>query len=86
MSDDQQFWVRPAMLEEGSFCDTSSGIHYDNLSEEATNKAITSANARGDAVVDFRDTGEGENLRNNCTILAVDGVGFEYPPRYRPGE
>ena len=85
-SDKQQLWVRAAMTEEGSFCSLISGMHYDSMTNEETEEAITAAEARGDDVVDFRDMGEGENIRNNCTITQIDRVGYDYPARYRPGE
>lgn len=84
--DHQQFWVKPAMVEEGSFCSRTSHMHYDNLSEKETKEAIASAEARGDSVIDERDMGNGENIKNNCTITRIDGVGYDYPARYGPGE
>ena len=85
-SNRQQLWVMPAMVEEGSFCSLTSGLHYDSLTNTEADEAIATAEARGDDVSDFRDTGEGENIRNNCTITQVDRVGYDYPARYRPGE
>ncbi|MGB6301736.1 MAG: hypothetical protein WBF90_36905 [Rivularia sp. (in: cyanobacteria)] len=61
-------------------------MHYDNLSEKETKEAIASAEARGDSVIDERDMGNGENIKNNCTITRIDGVGYDYPARYGPGE
>ncbi|MEM8806851.1 MAG: hypothetical protein AAGF01_12560 [Cyanobacteria bacterium P01_G01_bin.38] len=86
MSDPQNLWIVPALVEEGSFCDAMSKIHYDNLSEEGTQKAIDDANIRGDGVIDCRYTGGGENLSNNTTIMSVDRLQCDYPTRYRPGE
>ena len=86
MADPKNFWVRPAMVEEGAFCDNTSEIHYDNLSEEETEEAIAAAEARDEDVIDFRDTGEGENLRNNCTSMSIDALGYEYPTRHGPGD
>ena len=37
--DHQQFWVKPAMVEEGSFCSRTSRLHYDNLSEQERRNA-----------------------------------------------
>lgn len=85
-NDPQQLWIKPAMVEEGPFSDHTSGITYNNLTDEETEEAIASAEARGDTVVDLRDYGGGENLKNNCTVLAVDQVGSDYPPRHRPGK
>lgn len=84
--DHQQFWVKPAMVEEGSFCSLTSHVHYNNLSEGEAEAAIASAEARGDDVIDERDMGNGENIRNNCTLTQIDAVGYDYPARHGPGD
>lgn len=85
MSEDRNFWVRPARVEEGSFCDRDSGIHYDNVSHEEADNQAANAAAQGDDVIDVRDEGNGENLRVNCTSMSIDGEGNEYPTRLSPG-
>lgn len=82
---DRNFWVRPAMIEEGSFCDRTSELHYDHLSAAETEEAIAGAEARGEEVADFRDIGAGENLANNCTTMNIDRHGHEYPTKLEPG-
>ena len=95
----QNLWVTDADREQqGSFCDTTSHIHYDNLSRHEMDNAISISQEHGTEVTDLRDeqtimvmdNGDMKSAtigaaRNNCTILEVDSQSFDYPARHGPG-
>lgn len=83
-----QFWMKPAAPEEqGSFCDTSSQRHIDNLSNGQAEEQQENAMYRGEAVV----TPQGEpsdfpnDQRFNASATDVDGVGYDHPAKHEPG-
>lgn len=83
-----QFWVRPARGEEqGSFCDTSSNIHYHNLSKTEAEEEQEQAMYRGEAVVEVEDeiSVYPAEQRFNTALTDVDRVGYDYPAKYNPG-
>jgi len=84
MSNPFYFFANPAEPEEqGSFCDTTSKIHYCNESaEEMNNNAATHSEHTGNNA-DIRDDGTSD--RYNTTILETDPLGSESPAKYAPG-
>jgi hypothetical protein len=83
-----QFWVRPAKDEEkGSFCDTTSEIHYYNLSKAEAEDEQERSMYRGEAVVEVEDeiSAYSDEQRFNAALTDVDRVGYDYPAKYNPG-
>lgn len=74
--------------EQGSFCDTDSTIHYDNVSKDQTLDTASKFEENLDGV-DIRANTEPSRLptasRFNTTIMEVDERGGEAPKKYRPG-
>jgi hypothetical protein len=70
--------------EQGSFCDTTSGIHYDHATTEAAlnQAAVFQEHNEGADVEDLKDS-NAENC--NTAILETDAQGFASPARYKPG-
>ncbi|MEM7067180.1 MAG: hypothetical protein AAF572_28950 [Cyanobacteria bacterium P01_B01_bin.77] len=95
----KNLWVTDAdHAQRGSFCDTTSKIHYDNLSRNEMDNAIAVSQEHGSDVTDLRDerdvmvvddgqmkSAKAVAARNNCTILEVDSQSFDYPAKYGPG-
>lgn len=78
------FFAQEAKPEEqGSFCDTTSGVTYCNESAEEMqrNAAVHEEHTGNNS--DIR--GEGDAVRYNTTILEADPLGSEYPAKYAPG-
>ncbi len=67
--------------EQGSFCDTTSGIHYVNQSAEEMERDRAVHEEHTGNASDVRGDGE----RYNTTILEADPLGSEYPAKYAPG-
>ncbi|NEP58689.1 MAG: hypothetical protein F6K31_17005 [Symploca sp. SIO2G7] len=95
----KNLWVTDAdRAQQGSFCDTTSKIHYDNFSRNEMDNAIAVAQEYGSDVTDLRDerdvmvvdnsqmkSAKVVAARNNCTILEVDSQTFDYPAKHGPG-
>lgn len=81
--DAYHYFANPAKPEEqGSFCDTTSGITYENLSREEMerNSAVHAEHSGNTPDVEDKTAD-----RYNATILEVDPLGYESPGRYLPG-
>lgn len=85
---DHNWWHRPAKEEEkGSFCDSESQVHYDNVSSSEAEELEESAMRRGDGVIErereIRDYSEDTRFNTNRT--AIDGQDHDYPAKLGPG-
>ena len=95
----KHLWVTDAeRVCQGSFCDATSQIHYNNYSREGMDDAISRHQEQGLDISDLRDERDATVVadgrlnpvklvasRNNCTILEVDNHSFDYPAKYGPG-
>ncbi len=85
---DRNFWVIPAKPEEqGSFCDTDSGITYENSDKREVEDKIESAYYRGNSVVYTEEETDRypDSQRFNVAMTDVDGKNHDYPSKYEPG-
>lgn len=87
----RQLWVSEAGFDEqGSFCDTESGHHYENRDNFSTQAAIRQAEETGteaivmDAPAD-RDDSYGMDQRFNLHRTEEDGQGIYTEAKYEPG-
>lgn len=85
---DRNWWARPAKEEEqGSFSDVESGIGYQNVSKQEALEQQESAMRRGDQVIEpaYELADYNDGVRFNTNRTAVDGQGYDYDERYKPG-
>ncbi len=78
------FWFQNAAPEEqGSFCDTQSEIHYDNVDYQTARESTVAAQKRGDEVVyDRREEYYGGTPDHyNLTLLTEDNQGIPAPAK-----
>ncbi|NET39441.1 MAG: hypothetical protein F6K19_47000 [Cyanothece sp. SIO1E1] len=76
--------IRPADdTEQGSFCDTYSEIHYDNLSAIEAAQSNVEAQSRGDEI--WEEPSFEPEERYNRTRFDIDAEGNPYPAREEPG-
>lgn len=87
----KNFWVSAADLDtEGSFCDTQSGTHYDNVSAFELETQIRAAGDRGDnaIIVDAPIDGSdsfGIEQRFNTWLAEEDDQGSDSSAKHRIG-
>ena len=82
---DRNFYIKPAE-ESGSFCDTTSGNHYDNVSRDEALEEQEAAMRRGDAVIaEYEPADFSSQQRWNTLQTDIDGVGSERPSKAEPG-
>ena len=92
MSDPKrQLWVTEATFDQqGSFCDTKSGHHYENRDNFSTQAALRTAEESEtepivvDAPADPDDS-YGMDQRFNLYASEEDGQGTHTPAKYSPG-
>lgn len=83
------WWSRPAKPhEQGSFCDTTSEIHYDNVSKGEALEEQEAAIRRGDGVIEpsYEVEDYGSKVRFNTNITDTDNQGYDHPARFKPGK
>lgn len=81
-------WIRPTDPDEqGSFCDTSSGNHYNVVRKDEAEEIQETAMRAGEGIVAMPaepfDYPDDQKFKVNKTD--IDGQGNEYPSRYGPG-
>jgi hypothetical protein len=83
------FWTRSAHpVEQGSFCDKDSEIHYDNVSRSEALQQQATAEERGNEIVEgsYATTDYADSVRFNINITETDAQWHDHPVRYRPGK
>ena len=87
---DKRLTITEADFEQkGSFCDTDSGNHYDNVSDIGKAIATEQAIERGDSVDVIDDVSPGDTYgvdqRFNIIYEEADGQGTYGPTKLGPG-
>jgi hypothetical protein len=86
---DRNRWFQTASDEEqGSFCDTTSEIHYQNVSRSEALELEEETMRRGEGVVSVEapsDSSQSDSQRYNTFDSDIDGQGYDHPSKYAPG-
>lgn len=83
----ENLWINPAKPEEqGSFCDTTSEIHYVNVSKPEAEDAEESNMRSGNGVVPVEENPSDypDDQRFNLSSQSTDSGGMDYPTRSGP--
>lgn len=72
--------------QKGSFCDTDSQTHYQNVSESEAEEAVEEAESRGDRVNEYRTYDSTPSGRVNLSHTTTDRLGFDYPTKEGPDQ